>query len=242
MALTDDAIQKIKSMIMDGRLKPGDRLPREADLSVQLGISRGSLREAVRALSMMRILDVRRGDGTYVTSLTPDVLLESMGFVIDLHQDSSVLDLFEVRRALEPLAAEKAALLMTDEDARDLLTLAEAIGPGSEVDDVVANDLEFHHRIAQASGNTVLCSLVDGVASRTRRARIWRGVTQESAFEQTRREHHAIATAITRRQPSIAAAWSLAHVAGIEEWLRRGSDEEDLTDATEHGDRPVREA
>ncbi|HEY9395460.1 MAG TPA: GntR family transcriptional regulator, partial [Nocardioides sp.] len=108
MALTDEAIEKIKEMILDGSLKPGDRLPREADLSVQLGISRSSLREAVRALSMMRILDVRQGDGTYVTSLTPEILLETMGFVIDFHQDSSVLDLFEVRRALEPLAAEKA--------------------------------------------------------------------------------------------------------------------------------------
>ncbi|MDQ4111909.1 MAG: GntR family transcriptional regulator, partial [Actinomycetota bacterium] len=97
MALTDEAIEKIKEMILDGRLKPGDRLPREADLSVQLGISRSSLREAVRALSMMRILDVRQGDGTYVTSLTPEILLETMGFVIDFHQDSSVLDLFEVR-------------------------------------------------------------------------------------------------------------------------------------------------
>lgn len=223
MALTDDAIEKIKSMIMNGTLKPGDRLPREADLSVQLGISRGSLREAVRALSMMRILDVRRGDGTYVTSLTPDVLLETMGFVIDLHQDSSVLDLFEVRRALEPMAAEKAARLMSDDAARELLALVEALDQEASIDEVVANDLEFHHRIAEASGNTVLCSLIDGVASRTQRARVWRGVTQEHSFEQTVREHRAIANAIAQRQPSIAAAWSLAHVAGIEEWLRRSS-------------------
>lgn len=221
MALTDEAISKIKDMILDGRLKPGDRLPREADLAEQLGISRGSLREAVSALSMIRILDVRRGDGTYVTSLEPDLLLETLTFVIDFHQDAGILDLFEVRRALEPLAAEKAARLMPDAEAADLLALVDAISTDSEMDAVVANDLEFHHRIAVASGNAVLCSLADSVAARTHRARIWRGVTQSDAIEQTQREHRAIAQAIAERQPSIAAACALAHVAGIEGWLRR---------------------
>jgi len=221
MALSDVVIEKIKAMILDGRLRPGDRLPREADLANQLGVSRLSLREAVRALSMMRVLDVRQGDGTYVTSLTPDLLLETLGFVIDFHQDSSVLDLFEVRRALEPMAAEKAALLMSEQDAAALVALADAIHPDTPVDDVVANDLEFHHRIAQSTGNTVLCSLIDSVAGRTQRARLWRGVTQQDAIEQTRREHRGIALAIADRQPSIASACSLAHVAGIENWLRR---------------------
>ena len=221
MALTDVAIEKIKAMILDGSLKPGDRLPREADLAEQLGISRSPLREAVSVLSMLRILDVRRGDGTYVTSLTPEVLLETMGFIIDFHQDSSILDLFELRRALEPMAAEKAALLMSDDEAAGLLALTEAVGPDAPVGEVVANDLEFHHRIAAAAGNAVLCSFVDSVAGRTQRARIWRGVTQEDSFEQTQREHRAIALAIGDRQPSIAAALSLAHVAGIENWIRR---------------------
>jgi GntR family transcriptional regulator, transcriptional repressor for pyruvate dehydrogenase complex len=221
MALTDEAISKIKSMILDGRLKPGDRLPREADLAEQLGLSRGSLREAVSALSMIRVLDVRRGDGTYVTSLEPDLLLETLTFVIDFHQDSDVLDLFEVRRALEPMAAEKAALLMPAEEAAELLRLVDSVAVEDGIDAWVANDLEFHHRIARASGNAVLCSLADSVAARTHRARTWRGVTQQDSFDQTRREHRAIALAISERQPSIAAASALAHVAGIEGWLRR---------------------
>ncbi|TWD81728.1 DNA-binding FadR family transcriptional regulator [Kribbella amoyensis] len=227
MALTDVAIERIKAMILDGSLKPGDRLPREADLAEQLRISRSSLREAVKALAMIRILDVRRGDGTYVTSLTPEILLETMGFIIDVHQDSSVLDLFEVRRALEPMAAEKAARLMSDADAAGLLALVDSITADAPVDEVVANDLEFHHRIAEASGNAVLCSFIDGVAGRTHRARLWRGVTQQDSFDQTRREHRAIALAIADRQPSIAAAHSLSHVAGIENWIRRH-----LTDLT----------
>jgi len=221
MALTDDAISKIKAMILDGRLRPGDRLPRESDLAEQLGISRGSLREAVRALSMIRILDVRRGDGTYVTSLEPELLLETLTFVIDFHQDSDILDLFEVRRALEPLAAEKAARLMTADDAADLLTLVDSVGIDDSVEAWVDNDMEFHHRIALAADNGVLCLLADSVAARTHQARVWRGVTQQDSFEQTRREHRAIALAIAEGRPSVAAAHALAHVAGIEDWLRR---------------------
>ena len=220
MALTDEAISKIKDMILDGRLKPGDRLPREADLADQLGISRGSLREAVKALSMIRILDVRRGDGTFVTSLQPELLLETLTFAIDFHQDADILDLFEVRRALEPMAAEKAALLMSETEAADLVALVERITAADSMDAIVENDLEFHHRIALASGNPVLCSLADSVANRTHRARIWRGVTQEDSFARTQREHLAIASAIRNHQPSIAAACALAHVAGIEGWLR----------------------
>ena len=74
VSLTDDAIERIKQMIIDGELKPGDRLPKEQELADRLGLSRGSLREAVRALTVVRVLDTRQGDGTYVTSLSPSML------------------------------------------------------------------------------------------------------------------------------------------------------------------------
>ena len=74
-------------MIVSGELRPGDRLPREKELSERLGLSRSSLREAIKALSLIRILDVRQGDGTYVTSLSPPLLLEALSFVVDFHED-----------------------------------------------------------------------------------------------------------------------------------------------------------
>ena len=87
MAVTDEAIEKIKGMIVSGALRPGDRLPKESELAAELGLSRNSLREAVRALSLIRILDVRQGDGTYVTSLDPQLLLEALSFVVALEVD-----------------------------------------------------------------------------------------------------------------------------------------------------------
>src|SRR5437763_16797457 len=97
MAVTDEAIEKIKAMITSGALKAGDRLPREADLAAELGLSRSSLREAVRALSLVNILYVCRGGGTYVSSLAPPGLLEALSFTADCHRDDTVLDFVRVR-------------------------------------------------------------------------------------------------------------------------------------------------
>lgn len=220
MAITDEAIEKIKDMIVSGVLRPGDRLPREADLAERLGLSRNSLREAVKALSLIHVLDVRQGDGTYVTSLEPSVLLDAIGFVIDFHRDDTVLEFLEVRRILEPAAAAMAATRMAPDETAGLRALLAELGKDPSVEDLVANDLEFHRRIAVGSGNQVLCSLVDGLSGPTQRARIWRAITQEAAVARTLAEHHAICDAITAGQPDVARARATVHIAGVEQWLR----------------------
>ena len=111
-------------MIISGTLRAGDRLPREADLAAELGLSRSSLREAVRALSLVNILDVRRGDGTYVTSLEPRLLLEALSFIVDFHRDDTVLEFLQVRRILEPAATAMAAERITDDETDGLAQAA----------------------------------------------------------------------------------------------------------------------
>jgi DNA-binding FadR family transcriptional regulator len=220
MAVTDEAIEKIKAMIVSGQLKPGQKLAREADLAERLGLSRSSLREAVRALSLVRILDVRQGDGTYVSSLAADSLLEALTFIVEFHQDASVLELLEVRRILEPAASARAALLIDETELAELDALLDRITPASSVDELVDNDLEFHRRVAAAGGNSVLSSLIESLSGPTQRARVWRGLTQEGALQRTLLEHRAILGAMRRRDPELARTWSTVHVAGVEEWLR----------------------
>jgi len=219
VAVTDEAIEKIKSMIVSGALRAGDRLPKEADLAAELGLSRSSLREAVRALSLINILDVRRGDGTYVTSLEPAVMLEALSFIVDFHRDASVLEFLQVRRILEPAATAMAAERVTDADVATLGELLDSLGPHPEVDDLVANDLEFHRRIAASSGNSVLCSLLDTISAPTTRARVWRGLTQSGARERTLAEHRAIVDALASRDPEVARCWATVHIANVEHWL-----------------------
>src|SRR3954447_10883433 len=143
MAVTDEAIERLKGMITSGQLRPGDRLPREADLASTLGLSRNSLREAVRALSLMRILDVRQGDGTYVSSLAADSLLEALNFIVEFHHDDSVLELLEVRRILEPAASARAATRISPESVTELGGILDRANADSPVEDLVKADVEF---------------------------------------------------------------------------------------------------
>src|SRR5579864_6030377 len=110
VGVTHDAITSIRELIASGEWGPGTRLPREADLAKQLGLSRNSLREAVRALALARVLEVRQGDGTYVSSLEPGELFEPTLSAMNLLRGRTVFELFEVRRLLEPEAAGLAAL------------------------------------------------------------------------------------------------------------------------------------
>lgn len=150
MAVTDEAIEKIKGMIVSGALRPGDRLPKESELAADLGLSRNSLREAVRALSLIRILDVRQGDGTYVTSLDPQLLLEAMSFVVDFHRDDTVLEFLAVRRILEPAATAMAAAIIPEAQLEALEAQLAALGTDPSVEELVSCDLEFHRGIVQA--------------------------------------------------------------------------------------------
>jgi DNA-binding FadR family transcriptional regulator len=220
MPVTDVAIDRIKDMIMTGRLAPGDRLPKEAELAQHLGLSRSSLREAVKALCLIRVLDVRQGDGTYVTSLEPHLLLDAMTFVVDFHRDDSVLDFLAVRRILEPAATALAAIRMNDADIAELDEVLNALTDAPTVEALVANDLQFHRIIADGSGNPVLSSLLDSLSGPTARARTWRGLTQEGAVATTREQHSAIYHAIAAREPEVARSWATVHIAGVEQWLR----------------------
>jgi GntR family transcriptional regulator, transcriptional repressor for pyruvate dehydrogenase complex len=219
VAVTDEAIEKIKAMIVSGTLRAGDRLPKEADLAAELGLSRSSLREAVRALSLMNILDVRQGDGTYVTSLEPTLLLEALSFIVDFHRDATVLELLAVRRILEPAATAMAAERATDSELEELGKLLDSLGESPSADELVANDLEFHRRIVARSGNSVLSSLVETMSAPTTRARVWRGLTQAGAWERTLAEHRAILHAMVLRDAEAARSWSTVHIASVEQWL-----------------------
>ncbi|MCS3781111.1 FadR/GntR family transcriptional regulator [Tsukamurella ocularis] len=218
---TDDAIRTLKAMITDGELPAGSRLPREVDLAARLGLSRNSLREAIRALTMLRILDVRQGDGTYVTSLEPTLLLDTMGFVVDFQQEDSVLHFFEVRRILEPAATAMAAHRITAEGLAILEETLSLGGPDASVETLVQQDILFHQTIAEASGNPVLRALIAGLSAPTLRARMWRGTEQEDARARTIAEHRQIYDALVAGQADVACACATVHIAGVEGWIRR---------------------
>jgi GntR family transcriptional regulator, transcriptional repressor for pyruvate dehydrogenase complex len=218
--LTEAAIQQVRHLITTGQLVPGQRLPPEPELAESLGTSRGTVREAVRALVTARVLDVRRGDGTYVTSLRPELLLAGIGAAADLLQGDFTLELLEVRRILEPAATRMAATRIDDTTLTDLDTCLHQMSVAGSHDELVQFDEEFHRLVAAATGNATLVSMLTGVSSRMTRGRAWRGIVEAGATERTISEHAAILSALQARDPQLAEAAALVHVSTTEAWFR----------------------
>ncbi|WP_055712486.1 FadR/GntR family transcriptional regulator [Streptomyces torulosus] len=223
MSLTDRAIEQIRELIRTGALPPGSKLPPEPELAAQLGLSRNLAREAVKALAVARVLEVRRGDGTYVTSLQPSLLLEGLGGAVELLQGDTValLDLMEVRRLLEPVATSLAATRITDEQLAEVKQHLDAMRAArDDVEQLNAHDAAFHRAVVAATGNETLLTLLEGISGRTLRARIWRGLVDDQASGRTLAEHEAIFEALSSRDAVLTHAAALMHVNHTEQWLR----------------------
>ena len=160
MSVTTKAIDSIRAMIRSGELSPGDRLPPEQELAERLGVSRGSLREAVRALSQINVLDVRRGDGTYVTSLAPSELLSGMVFAMELLQSHGLEEVVEVRRLLLPPAAALAAQRVTKAQLEQMHTVVEQLERATDPDEIARLHNRFGALVYEASGNETLSSIL----------------------------------------------------------------------------------
>ena len=226
LSQTDVVLQGIKHMITAGELGPGSRLPVEKDLAVSLGVSRGSLREGVRALCIMGVLETRQGDGTYVTSLDSKLLLAPMGFMVDLQAPEHRHDLHTVRRILESEAAARAALYITDEQRAEAEAIRAGVSPlvvdGEQLDHeaILDADIAFHHVIAQGANNSALAALIDALANRTQRARLWLGLHNQGQVVTSHGEHLAILRALQAHHPDRARLLMGHHLLVVEDYVQ----------------------
>jgi GntR family transcriptional repressor for pyruvate dehydrogenase complex len=223
MSLTDKAIARIRELIQTGELPPGCKLPPEQQLAAELGLSRNLMREAVKSLAVARVLEIRRGDGTYVTSLQPGLLLEGLGGAVELLQGNAgtLLDLMEVRRLFEPVATALAATRIRESDLTEVKRHLDAMREArDDVELLNQHDAAFHRAVIAATGNETLLTLLEGISGRTMRARIWRGLVDADAAGRTLAEHESIYTALVARDAPLAQAAALLHVSNTEGWLR----------------------
>jgi DNA-binding FadR family transcriptional regulator len=225
VARTADVVEAIKTMILSGDLAAGQRLPTEMELATTLGVSRGPLREGVSALTTMGVLEARQGDGTYVTSLEPGLLMSPLSFVVDVHSKGGAGQFLAVRRVLECEAAGLAALHIdaaTIEAAEAVLadadlSLAEA---PTDYERCFVADSGFHRVIAAASANPVLAALIESISGRTARARLLRGAIEKGAQQRTIDEHRAVLAAIAAHDPERARLRMAVHLIGVEDFLQ----------------------
>jgi GntR family transcriptional regulator, transcriptional repressor for pyruvate dehydrogenase complex len=214
-ALPDQIAARVIALITERHLKAGDRLPPERELAQAMGVSRSSLREALRALSLLGVTEMRQGDGTYLTALDPDALMRPFGLVLAL-SDGQLQELFEARRVIEPGLAALAAERI-DEPTLDALRTCvhdSAAAVGDE-EAFMRADLELHGLIARAASNSILWHVIGsisgmGVASR-RRTTSLPGVQSQSV-----EDHRAIVAALEARDPEAAAAAMLCHLENVQ--------------------------
>ncbi|WP_158853511.1 FadR/GntR family transcriptional regulator [Saccharothrix deserti] len=228
MSLTDKAIDRIRDLIQSGELPPGSKLPPEQQLAAELGLSRNLMREAVKALVVARVLEIRRGDGTYVTSLEPEVLLGSIASAVELLRGDTLLELTEVRRLFEPVATGLAATRISVSELAVVEGHLNAMRAArDDVELLNKHDVAFHRAVVAATGNATLTTLLEGISGRTVRARVWRGLVDDNAAARTLAEHEAIYNALVDRDAALAQAAALMHITTTERWLREHVERDD---------------
>lgn len=218
-AVPKEISNRLLDMIRERALKPGDQLPPERELAALMGVSRPSLREALRALALMNVLDIRQGSGTFVSSLDPELLVEHLDFVFSL-DDSTFLELFEARKIIEAGIVGLAAEKITGSELNKLEEIvARSHGNIHDLDAFLQDDRDLHEKIMEIAGNPILSRFMVslsslGLASRSRTVRI------PGVAEQTIADHQAIVTALKARSPGKAKGAMLQHLDNVEKRLR----------------------
>jgi GntR family transcriptional repressor for pyruvate dehydrogenase complex len=203
----------VRNLITSGRLRPGDRLPAERDLAVQVGVSRPTVRAGLRALAAMGVVQSRHGSGTFIPSGPPILGSEPLSFLAALHGFTRE-EMYEARRILEVGAAGLAAERATPEQ---LTMLAEEVANlFSAMDDpqrFLVHDIEFHRRVAAASGNPIIATLVEMVSALYyERRRETAALATERNLRDSSEMHRRIFQAIRARDPEAAGAAMNEHL------------------------------
>ena len=201
-AQSTSVIDQLRDMIVKEGLRPGDRLPAERVLAEQLGVGRPTLREAVKALAMLEVVESRRGDGTYVKSLNglgsawPDATSLSVS-------RAALIELFEVRKMIEPRAASLAAARATDAQLAAMEQhLVAQERKTSRVNE--SADYLFHDTIMRAAGNDILCRVIDDLAPLLRESRTVTARTTPD-IPAVAKQHRRIFEAIRQGDSELAA-------------------------------------
>ena len=224
--LAEVVAREIEQRVLEGGLKPGDRLPSERDLSAQLGVSRASLREALHKLAAKGLLESRQGGGTFVTDRLDASFSNPWEEILRDHPAVHE-DMLEFRHMLEGRAAECAAGRSTVADReriRQCLTQLEAAFAGDDLDAQVDTDLAFHQAIAEAAHNVIVGHLTASLL-RLLRDNLRRNLSEllqvPAAREQLLDQHRAVWRAIEQGNVEQALEAAADHIGYVRQNLTR---------------------
>jgi GntR family transcriptional repressor for pyruvate dehydrogenase complex len=212
-SLVDDIIERLTSLIIEGGLRPGDQLFTERELMTRLGVGRSSLREAIKTLSALGILDIRHGTGTFISSGGTSMLTRPLKWGLFLTR-TSVRDVIDARASMEISMARWAAERATDDEIKDIADLLQRLEE-NEGDAIkyVQYDLAFHMAIAKASHNELFLSILTMLQHILR---VWMETTfaERSSSNNSMQLHRQIFAAIQARDPVAAGEAMAIHTTG----------------------------
>jgi GntR family transcriptional repressor for pyruvate dehydrogenase complex len=215
--LTDKLIDRFKQRIADGQFLAGSKLPPERTLALQLGVSRPSLRQALKVMQIMGVLQQRVGDGTYVNANASAIMSQPLDFLIVL-DGISFHELVEARMIFEPELAGRAAERATEDDLNAIRTTLRSMERAKSHADLAQHDTAFHEAIFRAAGNRVcqfmLAPLHRVILDSMRRAPNLRPPTVSNA------QHRGIYEAIADRNPELAYRRMMEHLSGYSPLLK----------------------
>ena len=225
--LYEEIVEQIKRLISDGKLKPGDKLLPERELAEKLGVSRASVREAIRTLDMLGVIDTRPGGGTFIRSTDSDDIIRPLAMFLAVERNS-LLDMFEMRRIFETATASLAAQRATQEELEEIHSMLASMRDGLNVQDPEKGeefDAAFHYAVAEATHNSLLIKLFKTVsaefakANSVARRRLYQDNIQNA--QKLVDQHTEIYEAIKSNLPEAAAEAMLAHLLFAEGELRK---------------------
>jgi GntR family transcriptional repressor for pyruvate dehydrogenase complex len=223
--VSDEIVSQVKSLISQGTLKPGDRLPPERELIREFGVSRPSLREALNSLVAQGFLEVSQGNRTFVKSITSEKLQDPLSHLLRT-DTQKIFDLIEVRKAMEAWGTFHAAQRVSEEDIKRLEEIVEemkvALDNGKSWE---KQDADFHLAIAQATHNTIQTHMMFTIYDLLREsvARVFR---DQGKAKKLFHQHHRIFSAIKNRSPEKARERILEHLDYVESEVKALRDQE----------------
>ena len=209
-SVSETIIVQVKDLILQEKLKPGQKLPSERDLADQLGVGRSSVREATSAMVALGIVEIRPGDGAYIRSDFPRSMLESLDWSSLLLNGRSN-DLVEARVIVERATARLAAQRATPEDRQRLGDIVTQMEAADTLIDYINLDLKFHVTLAQASQNHVLRDII-GSVQRLIRGSMVQVLQSQELLTLSMQHHRELYEAVNRGDAAGAEALMVAHL------------------------------
>lgn len=221
----EEIVDQIRDLVARGDLKPGDRLPSERDLVERLQVSRASIREALSALEMMGLLEVRSGEGTFVRKLRSESVVAPLAWMLTMEK-GTMLELLEVRKILEVQAVGIAAERADESDLKELFAALEDMR--EELSSLASDgksDHRFHYAVTRATKNKIMIRLMDTISDlmkymlKSSRSKLYEGKYTPALLLE---EHMRIYEAIKDKDSRKAREFMLHHLNGVEEETIKG--------------------